>query len=114
SGRYQMLRVVIENLCKAFNGPTGSVIRAVENVSFEVGAAEFLTLAGPSGCGKTTTLRLIAGLENPDHGTISIDGNLANNLEPKARDVAMVFQNPALYPHLSVFENMAFGLKLRK
>jgi multiple sugar transport system ATP-binding protein len=107
-------RVVIENLCKAFSAPTGDVIQAVDNVSFDVGDGEFLTLVGPSGCGKTTTLRLIAGLEKPDRGTISIDGSIANDLAPKERDVAMVFQNPALYPHLSVFENMAFGLKLRK
>jgi multiple sugar transport system ATP-binding protein len=101
-------------LCKAFKGPGGDVIQAVNNVSLAVEDRDFLTVVGPSGCGKTTTLRLIAGLEEADSGNISIDGEVANDLPPKERDVAMVFQNPALYPHMSVFENMAFGLKLRK
>jgi multiple sugar transport system ATP-binding protein len=69
--------------------------------------------SGPSGCGKTTTLRLIAGLEAPTAGTIAINGQVVNDLPPKDRDIAMVFQNHALYPHMSVYENMAFGLKLR-
>src|ERR1043166_2532163 len=109
-----MAQVVIESLCKAFKGPGGEVIQAVDNVSLVVEEREFLTLVGPSGCGKTTTLRLLAGLEEADSGNISIDGKVVTDSEPKERDVAMVFQNPALYPHMSVFENMAFGLKLRK
>jgi multiple sugar transport system ATP-binding protein len=109
-----MAQVVIESLCKAFKGPGGEVIQAVDNVSLVVEEREFLTLVGPSGCGKTTTLRLLAGLEEADSGNISIDGKFVTDSEPKERDVAMVFQNPALYPHMSVFENMAFGLKLRK
>jgi len=75
---------------------------------------ELLVLVGPSGCGKTTLLRLIAGLEEPDSGTISIGGRIVNDVSPKDRDVAMVFQSPALYPHLTVYENIAFGLRIRK
>jgi multiple sugar transport system ATP-binding protein len=109
-----MARVVIENLTKVFQGPDDEGIRAVDNLSFAVEDREFLALVGPSGCGKTTTLRLIAGLEAATQGTISIDGKIVNNVAPKDRDVAMVFQNHALFPHLSAYENMAFGLKLRK
>src|SRR5947199_9313193 len=109
-----MARVVIESLCKAFKGPAGDVIRAVDNVSLTVEDRRFLTRVGPSGGGKTTTLRLIAGLEEADSGSISIAGEVATGLPPNERDVAMVFQSPALYPQMSVFENMAFGLKLRK
>ncbi len=107
-------RVVIEHLSKYFEGPKGERICAVEDMSLTVEDRELLVLVGPSGCGKTTTLRLIAGLEEPDGGTISIDGQAASGLEPKERDVAMVFQNYALYPHMSVYENLAFGLKLRR
>src|SRR5207245_10870007 len=88
--------------------------RAVNNVSLAVEDKEFVVLVGPSGCGKSTTLRMIAGLEEISRGTISIDGKIVNEVEPKDRDVAMVFQNYALYPHMTVYENMAFGLKLRK
>ena len=89
-------------------------IVAVHGATFEVGEGEFVVLVGPSGCGKSTMLRLIAGLESATGGTISIGGRTVNQVSPKDRDVAMVFQNYALYPHLSVFDNMAFGLKLRK
>jgi multiple sugar transport system ATP-binding protein len=109
-----MARVVIENLTKVFQGPAGEIIRAVDSVSLAVEDREFLVLVGPSGCGKTTTLRLIAGLEEATHGTISIAGQIVTNATPKDRDVAMVFQNHALFPHLSAYENMSFGLKLRK
>jgi len=85
----------------------------VDHVSFEVESGEFLVLVGPSGCGKSTTLRLIAGLEEISSGKISIGGKEVNDVPPKDRDIAMVFQNYALYPHMSVFENMAFGLTLR-
>jgi multiple sugar transport system ATP-binding protein len=105
-----MARVVLENLGKRFKG----TVRAVQNVSLTVEDRELLALVGPSGSGKTTTLRLIAGLERPDAGTISIDGKVINHVSPKDRDVAMVFQNHALYPHLTVFGNLALGLKLRK
>ena len=89
-------------------------IYATRDLSFEVNDKEFAVLVGPSGCGKTTALRLIAGLEELTSGEIFIDGNCVNDVSPKDRNVAMVFQNYALYPHMSVFDNMAFGLKMRK
>ncbi|HEV8250300.1 MAG TPA: sn-glycerol-3-phosphate ABC transporter ATP-binding protein UgpC [Gaiellaceae bacterium] len=88
--------------------------QAVTDLSFDVHDGEFLVLVGPSGCGKTTALRMVAGLEEISDGTISIGGTVVNELTPKERDIAMVFQNYALYPHLSVAENIAFGLRLRK
>jgi multiple sugar transport system ATP-binding protein len=88
--------------------------QAVSDLSFDVHDGEFLVLVGPSGCGKTTALRMVAGLEEISDGTISIGGEVVNELTPKERDIAMVFQNYALYPHLSVAENIAFGLRLRK
>src|SRR5689334_4087526 len=109
-----MARIVLENVFKIFKGPKGEEVRAVHNVSLTVEDREFLVLVGPSGCGKSSTLRMIAGLEEISAGTISIDGRVVNDVEPKDRDVAMVFQNYALYPHMTVYENMAFGLKLRK
>jgi multiple sugar transport system ATP-binding protein len=87
---------------------------AVHDLSLEVGDGEFLVLVGPSGCGKTTALRMVAGLEEISAGEVLIGSRVVNNLTPKERDVAMVFQNYALYPHLSVYENIAFGLRLRK
>src|SRR4051794_18854843 len=106
-----MARVVIEKLGKTFKGPKGEAIPAVNNLSLTIEDREFLVLVGPSGCGKTTTLRLIAGLDEISIGSISIDGKVINNLPPKDRDLAMVFQNFALYPHMTAYENMAFGLK---
>jgi multiple sugar transport system ATP-binding protein len=108
-----MAQVVLEHLTKVFPGPGGEPIRAVDDASLVVGDKELLVLVGPSGCGKTTTLRLIAGLEDPTAGTIAINGQVVNNLPPKDRDVALVFQHYALYPHMSVYDNMAFGLTLR-
>jgi multiple sugar transport system ATP-binding protein len=108
-----MAQVGLEHLTKVFEGPGGESIRAVDDVSFVVADKELLALVGPSGCGKTTTLRLIAGLEEPTAGAIAINGQGVNDLPPKDRDVAMVFQHYALYPHMSVYDNMAFGLKLR-
>ncbi len=87
---------------------------AVKDFNLEVADQEFIIFVGPSGCGKSTTLRMIAGLEEISSGEFSIDGKVVNDVEPKDRDIAMVFQNYALYPHMTVFENMAFGLKLRK
>src|SRR5512143_4177935 len=107
-----MARVVIENLSKIFEGRPGQRVCAVRDANLTVQDKELLVLVGPSGCGKTTTLRLIAGLEEPTEGTISIAGQVVNRLPPKLRDVAMVFQNYALYPHMSVYDNMAFGLKI--
>ncbi len=89
-------------------------VRAVENANITVNDREFTVLVGPSGCGKTTTLRMVAGLEEITEGELYIDGKLVNDLAPKNRDIAMVFQNYALYPHMSVYDNMAFGLKIRK
>src|ERR1035437_1276222 len=108
-----MAQVVLEHLTKVFQGPGGEQVRAVDDACLVVEDQELLVLVGPSGCGKTTTLRLIAGLEEPTTGTISINGQVVNDLPPKARDIAMVFQNHALYPHMSAYENMEFGLTLR-
>jgi multiple sugar transport system ATP-binding protein len=104
------MAVVISHLGKTFPGG----IRAVEDLCLEVGDHELLALMGPSGCGKTTTLRLLAGLEQPTTGQVVIDGRPADRLPPRDRDVAMVFQQGALYPHLSVRGTLGFGLKLRR
>jgi multiple sugar transport system ATP-binding protein len=104
-----LARVRLKSLTKRF----GDVV-AVNDVSLEVEDKEFLVLLGPSGCGKTTTLRCVAGLETPDEGEIYIGDTLVNELPPKDRDVAMVFQSYALYPHMKVFDNIAFPLKMRK
>jgi ABC-type sugar transport system ATPase subunit len=101
--------VVLKHLDKQY--PNG--VHAVRDLNLEVADGELVVLVGPSGCGKTTTLRMIAGLEEPTGGEIIIGERLANRIPPAKRDVAMVFQNYALYPHLSVFRNMAFGLKMR-
>src|SRR6186713_1133723 len=110
-----MARVVLENLTKTYPAAGKQpAIPAVKGIDLEIRDGEFMVLVGPSGCGKSTTLRLIAGLEEITGGTISIDGKIVNHVLPKDRDIAMVFQNYALYPHMSVYDNMAFGLKLRK
>ncbi|MGO9202837.1 MAG: ABC transporter ATP-binding protein [Limisphaerales bacterium] len=109
-----MARLVLENLTKVFPGPGGGPVRAVQGVSLAVEEKECLALVGPSGCGKTTLLRMIAGLEEPTSGTVAIDGQVVNDVPAKDRQVAMVFQHHALYPHLSAYENLAFGLRLRK
>ena len=87
---------------------------AVQDFNLEIEDKEFIIFVGPSGCGKSTTLRMVAGLEDISGGTLTIDGKVMNDVEPKDRDIAMVFQNYALYPHMTVYDNMAFGLKLRK
>ncbi|MBU0672091.1 MAG: ABC transporter ATP-binding protein, partial [Candidatus Margulisbacteria bacterium] len=102
-----MARVLLENVTKKFGDVT-----AVKNVSMEIKDQEFVVLVGPSGCGKTTTLRMVAGLEEITEGKIHIGDRLVNDVPPKDRNIAMVFQNYALYPHMKVYENMAFGLKL--
>ena len=104
-----MAEVVLEAVSKRY--PNG--VEAVRDLTLTVGDSELLVLVGPSGCGKTTTLRLIAGLEELTGGTIRIGGQVVNGRPPRDRDVAMVFQRPALYPHLTVRENLAFGLRLR-
>ena len=103
-----MVSVRLENVTKIY-GKT----RAVDNVSFTVGDKEFFTLLGPSGCGKTTTLRIIAGLVEPDSGSVYYDDRLMNKVPPEKRNVTMVFQNFALFPHMTVYDNIAFGLKMR-
>ncbi|MGD2043065.1 MAG: sn-glycerol-3-phosphate ABC transporter ATP-binding protein UgpC [Acidimicrobiia bacterium] len=105
-----MAAITMENLGKIYEGGT----RAVGGVNLEIQDGEFLVLVGPSGCGKSTILRMIAGLEEISEGTMKIGDRLVNDVAPKDRDIAMVFQNYALYPHMSVFDNMGFGLKLRK
>src|SRR5436190_849730 len=105
-----MAKVLLKDLNKSYDGG----VRAVKNVNLEINDHEFVVLVGPSGCGKTTTLRMVAGLEDITSGEISIDGKVVNNLAPMDRDIAMVFQNYALYPHMSVYQNMAFGLRMRK
>lgn len=104
-----MAKVELVNLSKVY--PNGFV--AVKNINLTVEDKEFVVLVGPSGCGKTTTLRMIAGLEEVTSGEIYIDGKLVNDTHPKDRDIAMVFQNYALYPHMTVYKNIAFGLMLR-
>jgi multiple sugar transport system ATP-binding protein len=105
-----MAEVRLENVSKTYEGN----VTAVRSVNVTIRDKEFVVLVGPSGCGKSTALRMIAGLEEISEGTISIDGIVVNNVPPKDRDIAMVFQNYALYPHMTVYENLAFGLKLRK
>lgn len=104
-----MAEVTLKNVFKVYPGD----VTAVRDVNLEIHDKEFVVLVGPSGCGKSTTLRMIAGLEEISSGTIDIDGRVVNDVPPKDRDIAMVFQNYALYPHMSVYKNMAFGLKLR-
>lgn len=105
-----MAEVILKDVTKVYEG--GNI--AVKEVNIEVKDKEFVVLVGPSGCGKSTTLRMVAGLEEISKGELFIDGKMVNNVSPKDRDIAMVFQNYALYPHMTVYENMAFGLKLRK
>lgn len=109
-----MAQVAFENVGKDFAGPRQERIGAVRDLNLTVADGELLVIVGPSGCGKTTTLRLLAGLETPDSGSIRLDGRSLEGVPPKDRDVAMMFQHHALLPHLTVFENMAFGLMLRK
>src|SRR5574342_761532 len=104
-----MAQVVLKDLVKRFDEVT-----AVRDVNLQIKDKEFIVLVGPSGCGKSTTLRMIAGLEEISSGEIYIGERLVNDLPPKDRDIAMVFQNYALYPHMTVYDNMAFGLKMRK
>jgi multiple sugar transport system ATP-binding protein len=103
-------KVTLKNVYKRYD----SKVTAVKDLNLDIRDKEFMVLVGPSGCGKTTALRMIAGLEEISDGDISIGERVVNDVSPKDRDIAMVFQNYALYPHMSVYENMAFGLKLRK
>jgi len=105
-----MASIVLSNVDKVYAGG----VKAVNGLDLEIRDGEFMVLVGPSGCGKSTALRMIAGLEDISGGEISIGERVVNHLPPKDRDIAMVFQNYALYPHMTVEENLAFGLKLRK
>ena len=104
-----MAQLVVENISKKFG-----LVEAVKDLSFNVEDKEFVVLIGPSGCGKSTTLNLIAGLEELTSGNLYIGGKRVNDLHPKDRDIAMVFQNYALYPHMNVYKNMAFGLNMNE
>ena len=105
-----MASVKLTNVKKVYD----KKVVAVHDFNLDIKDKEFVVFVGPSGCGKSTTLRMIAGLEEISEGTVEIDGVVVNDLQPKDRDIAMVFQNYALYPHLTVFENMAFSLRLKK
>ncbi len=105
-----MAEVILKDISKVYEGG----VKAVDNANIHISDKEFVVLVGPSGCGKSTTLRMIAGLEDISGGDLMIDGKRMNDEAPKDRDIAMVFQNYALYPHMSVYDNMAFGLRIRK
>ena len=104
-----MAQVSLRKLVKRFDDT-----EAVRGIDLDIADKEFVVLVGPSGCGKTTTLRMIAGLEEISAGEIAVDGEVVNDVPPKDRDMAMVFQNYALYPHMTVYENMSFGLRLKQ
>ena len=105
-----MASLSLRHIYKVYDGN----VTAVKDFNLEIEDKEFIIFVGPSGCGKSTTLRMIAGLEDISKGELYIGDRLVNDVSPKDRDIAMVFQNYALYPHMSVYDNMAFGLKLRK
>ena len=105
-----MSEVILKGLKKVYDNK----VTAVHDVNLHIADKEFIVLVGPSGCGKSTTLRMVAGLEEISDGELYIDGRLVNDVAPKDRDIAMVFQNYALYPHMTVYDNLAFALKLRK
>lgn len=107
--RQDMARILLQDVTKIYEGK----VTAVSNFSLDITDGEFMVIVGPSGCGKTTTLRMIAGLEEVTSGNIYIDNKLVNDVIPRVRDVAMVFQNYALYPHMTAYQNMAFALKMR-
>ncbi|MES2186551.1 MAG: sn-glycerol-3-phosphate import ATP-binding protein UgpC [Pseudomonadota bacterium] len=108
-----MAAISLQNVVKRY-GKGPKAVQVIHGVNAEVADGEFIVIVGPSGCGKSTLLRMVAGLEEISSGTVSIGGRVVNDLEPAERDIAMVFQNYALYPHMSVFDNMAYGLKIAK
>ncbi|MEO8807756.1 MAG: ATP-binding cassette domain-containing protein, partial [Burkholderiaceae bacterium] len=108
-----MASISVQDVVKRYGiGPKANQV--IHGVNAEIADGEFIVIVGPSGCGKSTLLRMVAGLEEVTGGTISIGGRVVNDTEPSERDIAMVFQNYALYPHMSVFDNMAYGLKIAK
>src|SRR5207302_8812008 len=104
-----MAQVMLRKIVKKYDDT-----EAVRGIDLDIADKEFVVLVGPSGCGKSTTLRMIAGLEDITGGEIAVDGEVVNDVPPKDRDMAMVFQNYALYPHMTVYQNMSFGLRLKK
>ena len=111
--RFTMAAIQLSNVIKRY-GKGKTANQVIHGVSADIADGEFIVIVGPSGCGKSTLLRMVAGLEEVSEGSISIGGRVVNDLEPAERDIAMVFQNYALYPHMSVFDNMAYGLKIAK
>ena len=109
-----MAAISLRKVEKTYAPGTRAAVKVIHGVDAEIGDGEFIVIVGPSGCGKSTLLRMVAGLEEITAGEIAIGGRVVNRLEPSERDIAMVFQNYALYPHMSVFENMAYGLKIAK
>src|SRR2546421_3022079 len=109
-----MATVTLKNVSKIYPGEKGKEITAVKDVNLEIADREFVVLLGPPGCGKSTTVRMIAGLEDISQGDLFIGDRRVNDVAPKDRDIAMVFPNHALYPHMTVHDNLQFGLKLRK
>src|SRR5688572_31079055 len=105
-----MAQVHLRGVKKTFDNK----IEVIHGIDMEIADGEFIVIVGPSGCGKSTLLRMVAGLERITGGEVAIDGRVVNQLEPKDRDIAMVFQNYALYPHMTVYANMAYGLKIRR
>ena len=103
-----MATVTLQNVNKSFGK-----VEVVQDLNLEIADGEFLVLLGPSGCGKSTTLRMVAGLEDVSSGEIAIDGKVVNDIDPRDRNIAMVFQNYALYPHMTVYQNLAFGLRMQ-
>src|SRR5512141_1636029 len=108
-----MASIQLKNVTKSY-GKGKHALQVIHGVNADIADREFIVIVGPSGCGKSTLLRMVAGLEEISGGEISIGGRVVNDLEPAERDIAMVFQNYALYPHMSVFDNMAYGLKIAK
>ena len=109
-----MSDLISQNLNMIFKTPKGETVHALKDLNFKIKKGELLTVLGPSGCGKSTLLRMVAGLEDITEGDINLDGKLMNEVDPSERDVAMVFQNYALFPHMTVAENLAFPLQVRK
>lgn len=112
--RIKMIQVALKNVCKIYPGKNGMPVAAVQDFNIEIAERELVVFVGPSGCGKSTTLRMVAGLEEISSGDIFFAGRRVNDIPPRDRDIAMVFQNDALFPHMSVYENMALGLKFKK
>jgi len=108
-----MASISLKNVVKRY-GTGSKAVAVIHGVNAEIAHGEFIVIVGPSGCGKSTLLRMVAGLEEITGGEIAINGKVVNDVEPSERDIAMVFQNYALYPHMSVFDNMAYGLKIAK